>query len=269
MFYTGEIPWHGLGIGLSQPATLEEAKKIGGLDWKVGEVEMSPADDPPSPVLKRKALVRLDRLPGDDRRVLGVVHRGFTPIQNRDAGMLFDAIFGKGQRVYHTGGYLGIGETIWLLAKIDKTLQIGTKDIVQPYALMANSHDGSMAFNIRLTTIRVVCQNTLAMAMHERIGQHFRRSHQGSFAEHSAAAQEFFKASLRELDCVAESYTRLSKLPCRMRFLIVSSALCCLSQRSLETPVEIQDCFAPGRKKSPRSISLGKQFRSFALVEKA
>ncbi len=214
MFYTGEIPWHGLGVSLSLPATLDEALKVGGLNWEVGDVDIMTADDPPSPVSKRKALVRSDRSPGDPRRVLGIVHRGFAPIQNRDAGMLFDAIFGRGERVYHTGGYLGEGEVIWLLAKIDKTLKIGTEDIVQPYALMANSHDGSMAFNIRLTTVRVVCQNTLAMAMHERLGQNFRRHHQGSFARHAEAAQEFFAATLRELDFVTQSFTRLSERRC-------------------------------------------------------
>ena len=214
MFYTGEIPWHGLGVSLASPATLDEALKVGGLNWEVGDVDLMTADDPPSPVSKRKALVRSDRPRGDPKRVLGVVHRGFAPIQNRDAGMLFDAIFGRGERVYHTGGYLGEGQVIWLLAKIDKTLKIGAEDIVQPYALMANSHDGSMAFNIRLTTVRVVCQNTLAMAMHERLGQNFRRSHQGSFAQHAEAAQDFFAATLRELDFVAESFTRLSERRC-------------------------------------------------------
>lgn len=214
MFYTGAVPWHGLGVNLAQPATLDEALKVGGLTWEVGEVDMMTADDPPSPVSKRKALVRLDRPPGHPERVLGVTHRGFAPIQNRDAGILFDAIFGQGKRVYHTGGYLGAGEVIWLLAKIDKTLRIGRDDIVQPYALMANSHDGSMAFNIRLTTIRVVCQNTLAWAMRERLGQDFRRSHQGSFAEHAQAAQEFFKATLDELGFVADSFTRLSERSC-------------------------------------------------------
>jgi phage/plasmid-like protein (TIGR03299 family) len=215
MFYTGETPWHRLGVSLAQPATLDEALKVGGLNWEVGEVDMMTADDPPSPVTKRKALVRLDRPAGDPRRVLGVAHRGFAPIQNRDAGLLFDAIFGHGKRVYHTGGYLGGGEVTWLLAKIDKTLCIGRDDVVQPYALMANSHDGSMAFNIRLTTIRVVCQNTLALAMRQSgLGQHFRRSHEGRFADHAQAAQDFFKATLLELDFVADSFTKLSRRSC-------------------------------------------------------
>ena len=214
MFYTGNVPWHGLGVALAQPADLDEALKVGGLNWRVEDVDLLTADDPPSPVEKRKALVRSDRLPGDDRRVLGVAHRAFKPIQNRDAGMLFDAIFGQGKRVYHTGGYLGGGEVVWLLAKIDKTLRIATNDIVQPYALMANSHDGSMAFNIRLTTVRVVCQNTLGLAMKERLGQGFRRSHQGSFIDHAQAAQQFFSATLRELDFVAEAFTHLSQRRC-------------------------------------------------------
>jgi Domain of unknown function (DUF932) len=80
---------------------------------------------------------------------------------------------------------------------------------------MANSHDGSMAFSIRLTTIRVVCQNTLALAMHERIGQSFRRSHDGSLSQHTEAAQEFFKATLKEFDFVADAFTALSARVCR------------------------------------------------------
>ncbi|SRR5579871_1289068 len=214
MFYTGEVPWHGLGVALAKPATLDEALKVGGLNWRVDEVDLITADDPPSPVSRRKALVRSDRDRGDSRRVLGVAHRGFKPIQNRDAGLLFDAIFGQGKHVYHTGGYLGDGEVVWLLARIDKKLEIGKDDIVEPYALMANSHDGSMAFNIRLTTVRVVCQNTLGTAMKEHIAPVFRRSHQGSLLGHAHAAQEFFAATMSELDSVTQSFVRLAQVKC-------------------------------------------------------
>jgi phage/plasmid-like protein (TIGR03299 family) len=215
MFYTGETPWHGLGIRLAQPATLEEALKCGGLNWDVGEVSLLTADDPPSPVVKRKAIVRLDRPPGHERRVLGVAHLGFQPLQNRDGALLFDAIFGRGEPVYHTGGYLGDGEVVWLLARINKPLEIASGDVVQPYALFANSHDGSMAFNIRLTTVRVVCRNTLALAMRDKkFGTQFRRAHQGTLQEHAAAAQEFFSATLKELDFVAGAFTRLTRRSC-------------------------------------------------------
>lgn len=215
MFYTGEIPWHGEGIHLAKPATVEEALKVGGLNWEVGKVDLLTVDEPPCPVPQRKAIVRLDREAGDQRRVLGVAHPGFAPVQNRDGAMLFDAIFGQGKPVYNTGGYLGNGEKVWLLAKIDKVLKIGGNDIVNPYALFANSHDGSMAFNIRITTVRVVCQNTLSMAMREnKLGKQFRRSHQGTLREHAEAAQEFFAETLKELDYVADTFTSLSKKTC-------------------------------------------------------
>ncbi len=215
MFYTGETPWHGLGVHLAKPATVQEALKVGGLNWEVGEVDLLTADDPPSPVPKRKAIVRLDRPAGHDGRVLGVAHRGFQPLQNRDGATLFDAIFGQGKPVYHTGGYLGAGEVVWLLAKIDRPMTIARGDVVQPFALFANSHDGSMAFNIRLTTVRVVCRNTLAMAFRENLfGKQFRRAHQGTLRDHAVAAQEFFSATLRELDQVTTVFTTLTQKRC-------------------------------------------------------
>jgi len=215
MFYTGETPWHGEGIHLAKPATVEEALKVGGLNWEVGKIDLMTADDPPCPILQRKALVRLDLPAGDAKRVLGVAYPGFSPLQNKDGAMIFDAIFGQGKPVYNTGGYLGNGEKVWLLAKIDKTLKIGGEDIVEPYALFANSHDGSMAFNIQLTTVRVVCQNTLSIALREKkFGKPFRRAHKGSFFEHAQAAQEFFAETLKELDFVADSFTVLSNRTC-------------------------------------------------------
>jgi phage/plasmid-like protein (TIGR03299 family) len=216
MFYTGEMPWHGKGLALAAAATMEEALRAGGLEWQVGETDLITTDDPPSPVPMRKAIVRLDRPPGHEDRVLRVAHRGFQPLQNREGAILFDAIFGRGKPVYHTGGYLARGQVVWLLAKIDKPLTIAPNDVVQPYALFANSHDGSMAINIRLTTVRVVCQNTLAIALKEqRFGKGFRRGHQGGFQQHAEAARTFFAATVKELDGIAENFVRLSKTPCR------------------------------------------------------
>ena len=215
MFYTGTTPWHGEGIRLAEPATLEEALKVRGLNWEVGKVDLLTADEPPSPVTRRRAIVRLDRPAGHPKRVLGVAHLGFKPLQNRDGGLLFDAIFGGGRHVYHTGGYLGSGEVVWLLAKVDHPREIAPGDTVEPYALFTNSHDGSVAIHIRLTTVRVVCQNTLSMALSERtLRPQFRRVHQGSFRDHANAAQGFFAEALAELDRTTISFVGLTKKQC-------------------------------------------------------
>lgn len=228
MFYTGAIPWHGQGLELSKPATMDEALRAGGLNWDVGDMALITADDPPSPVERRKAIVRLDRPAGHDGRVVGIVHQDFRPVQNRDGAMLFDAIFGHGEAVYHTGGYIGNGEKIWLLAKVNAAFEVGKGDGVDTYALLANSHDGSTAFHIRLTTVRVVCSNTLSMAIKQRkFGQQFRRAHQGSFQQHAAAAQEYFAEALSELQTVGNQYGQLSQTECsdEQRQKIVESLL--------------------------------------------
>ena len=67
MFYTGEMPWHGLGIPLARPATMEEALRAGGLNWEVREVDVQMVEYPPSPP---EPLVRMSpaRIPGLTRR---------------------------------------------------------------------------------------------------------------------------------------------------------------------------------------------------------
>ncbi len=167
MFYVGETPWHGLGRQMKSLLTLKEALKAGGLNWEVEECDLMTSEDIPAPAIHRKALVRTDRPKGDYRRVVGVVHRDFIPIQNRDGARIFDRLLGSGASVYSTGGYLGCGEVVWLQAHLNRPFAIGKDDLIEPYALWVNSHDGTRAFTIGLTLVRVVCQNTLALALEQ------------------------------------------------------------------------------------------------------
>jgi phage/plasmid-like protein (TIGR03299 family) len=215
MFYCGDVPWHGEGEKFNAALTIQQALDKGGLNWEVGEVNLHTAESPPSPVQQRKALVRLDRPPGDKERVLGVVHQGYEALQNRDGANLFDAIFGKGQPVYHTGGYLGSGERVWLLAQIDKTIEVAAGDLVEPYALYSNSHGGQQAVAICLTTIRVVCQNTLNLALRDqKVAPQLRRAHKGTAQQHAAAAEAFWKSVLQQCDTVKRTFQALAKTKC-------------------------------------------------------
>lgn len=177
MFYAGDRPWHKLGTPLKQDATLEEALKAGGLDWMVDAVPMRTDESIPAPVSRRVALVRSDRKPGVAGRVVGVVHPGFVALQNREGMEILDHLLGGGN-LYHTGGYLGDGEVVWLMAKLNTSIKVAENDLVEPYLLFSNSHDGSRPIDLRFTAVRVVCQNTLNLAMqgrhHEKI---FRRAH--------------------------------------------------------------------------------------------
>ena len=201
MFYYGDVPWHGQGKKLDQAANLEEAIRAGGLDWDVDMVPLCTRENPPSPVTSRLAIVRQDRPNGHPERVLGVAHKGFKPLQNREGIKIFDSIFGKGKRVYHTGGYLGAGEIVWVMAELPKNIRVTDKDQVKTYSLFTNSHNGSIAIDFRLTTVRVVCQNTLSLALKEKDKRtFFKRAHQGNYDELKQDVESFFADTLMAAD---------------------------------------------------------------------
>jgi phage/plasmid-like protein (TIGR03299 family) len=155
-------PWHHLGTELANPETARDAIAAAGLDYTVVVksmkefVERDHADDVPD----RWVTVRTDT-----GQILGIVEDGYEPIQNRDAFAFFDSLVDIDEATYETAGTIGRGERIWILAKLPGFIKVQGKDIVNKYLLLSNSHDGSSLVRVKLTPIRVVCNNTLTAAL--------------------------------------------------------------------------------------------------------
>lgn len=210
--YAGEKPWHGLGQELPGLATAEEMIKAAKLDWEVqlkpvycyggGEVRVTKSS---AVVEGYKAVVRQDTAD-----VLSIVGDRYRPIQNSRAFGFFDAIIGAGQASYEVAGGLGKGERIWILAKLPKDVRVGkTDDLVKPYFLLVNSHDGSKALSIFETPIRVVCQNTLNAALAGRSsGINIR--HTENATQNIEKAQKALGLVARYYDSLEETISRLS-----------------------------------------------------------
>lgn len=159
MMYVGDTPWHSLGTRLEKPATASEAVESAGLGFQVEKFNLRTTPNN-LPVSHHFATVRMDTM-----EVLGVVGSRYEVIQNKDAFSAFDALVGEGQAIYHTAGVLGKGERIWILAKLPEYIRVGGRDIVEKYLLLTNTHDGSATVSIKLTPVRVVCENTLSFAL--------------------------------------------------------------------------------------------------------
>lgn len=155
MFYTRVAPWHGLGTRVESAVSSEEALQVSGLNWRV---EQRPILSDGNPIFGYKANIR-----DTDKKVLGVVTDRYRVVQNAEAFAFTDALLGEGVK-YETAGSLQEGRKIWLLAKLpDKYIIEGEQ--IDPYLVFSSSHDGSGAIKVAMTPIRVVCQNTLNLAL--------------------------------------------------------------------------------------------------------
>ena len=157
MMYVREKPWHGLGTRVEEAPTSVDALRLAGLDWTV---ERHDVHLPTGAIIPNyKANVR-----SNDGSVLGVVSDQYKIVQNADAFAFTDALIGGETPVrYDTAGSLRGGRKIWLLAKLPDTEIVGDK--TEPYLCFSNTHDGSGAIRVCMTPVRVVCNNTLNIAM--------------------------------------------------------------------------------------------------------
>lgn len=156
MFYVRKTPWHGLGTRVQETPSSSEALIKAGLDWNV--VQEPIYTETEELIEGYKANVR-----DSDRKVLGVVTDRYKVIQNQEAFAFTDELLGEGVR-YETAGSLQGGKKVWLLAHMPHEYIISGERI-SPYLLFSNTHDGSGAIKVALTPIRVVCQNTLNLAL--------------------------------------------------------------------------------------------------------
>ncbi len=159
MFSTREVPWHGLGKVVEEAPDSREAIKLAGLNWQVTQEPVYVGNPP---MMQQRAENYVANVRNDNRYILGVVTNRYQIVQNHEAFAFTDDLLGQGV-TYETAGSLKNGQKIWLLARAPEEKILG--DTVVPYLCFMNTHDGSGAVRVLLTPIRVVCNNTLNVAL--------------------------------------------------------------------------------------------------------
>ena len=180
MFSVREKPWHGLGTIVADALSSSEALKQAGLDWQVYQ---QPIFTNFGEVIKGyRANVR-----SSDNKVLGVVSDRYKVIQNDEAFEFTDGLLGEGVR-YETAGSLQGGKKIWLLARLPEDY-IMSGDKISSFLVFSNTHDGSGAVRVAITPVRVVCNNTLNLAL-ATANRSFSMIHTGDIKGKVRMAQE-------------------------------------------------------------------------------
>ena len=152
-----EVPWHGLGVPLPGLATVQEV--MAAVPALAARVVKEPARRNGIEVEGAYFTVR-----EDTDEVLGMVGSRYRVLQNLDAFRFMDRLtMDPNGPKYETAGALWGGKRVWLMAALEP-FDVLPGDTVKPYLLLSNSHDGSSAVRLKLTSVRVVCANTEAMA---------------------------------------------------------------------------------------------------------
>ncbi|HWL10552.1 MAG TPA: DUF932 domain-containing protein [Planctomicrobium sp.] len=204
MMYTGEPPWHGLGTRLNEPATARQAMQAAGLDY---QADLKPLQTTAGiPVPQRKAVVH-----SETGNILGVVGNSYVPVQNAQAFGFLDSVVDEGELRYHTAGALGLGEKVWMLAKLPEEIRVkNSEDVTEQFLLLSNSHDGSSSLRVFFTPIRVVCANTLGMAERRGRGQGISIVHKGNLDMKVRQAREVLGMARRFYSDLSERIDRLA-----------------------------------------------------------
>jgi len=176
MAYTGEVPWHGLGTQVPADLTPDQMLEAAGLNWSVSKVPAFAEINGVQVPVGRSALVR-----SSDSSMLDVVSDDWNPIQNSEAFEFFNDFIGAGDMSMETAGSLRDGQIVWGLAKVNDTFELFGGDRVDGYLLFTNFHKYGFSTDVRFTSVRAVCNNTVTAALSEKVQNMVKISHRKAF----------------------------------------------------------------------------------------
>ena len=170
------LPWHGLGTPVSDDMTPREMMEVAGLDWSVEKVPTFIDLNGQKIETGQEALVR-----STDGKILTQVGKGWTPVQNAEAFDFFTDFVSAGDMVMDTAGSLKEGQIVWAMADVKDGFSLFNGDEVKGYLLFSNPHQYGKAIDIKFVMERVVCNNTLTVALNEKGMPGVRINHRSEF----------------------------------------------------------------------------------------
>ncbi|NJB93195.1 DUF932 domain-containing protein [Xanthomonas arboricola] len=165
MAYKGQAPWHGLGNSLGKHQPIEVWRRQAGMEWEIKESEVcyttqGHGSDGTSTFRDQKVLYR-----SDTQAPLAVVSKRFQVVQPGEILEFYRDLTANNGFELETAGVLKEGRKFWALARTGQSTVLRGRDRVDGYLLLATACDGTLATTAQFTSIRVVCNNTLAVAL--------------------------------------------------------------------------------------------------------
>lgn len=170
MAYVGQEPWHGLGNQLSPKQPIDVWTREAGMNWTIESADVRY-------VAAGEGLGSIHAFPdqrvlyrSDTKMPLSVVSKRFNVVQPRQILEFYRDLTEAGGYELETAGVLKEGRKFWALAKTGQSVCLKGRDRINGYLLLATACDGTLATTAQFTSIRVVCNNTLTIALGDSSG---------------------------------------------------------------------------------------------------
>ena len=180
--------WHNLGISIKEAVSSVDALRIANLDWQVASEKV---------IIRNKETEYFANVRSDTNETLGIVTGKYSILQNNEAFGFVDDIMQNSETKYESAGSLFNGRRVWMLAKMPEENILD--DIISPYLFFTNSHDGKSSIRVGLTPVRVVCNNTLQLAINTS-QRTWKTVHKGSIEGKRVEAMETLGFASKYID---------------------------------------------------------------------
>jgi phage/plasmid-like protein (TIGR03299 family) len=215
VFVAGEPAWHNLGVNVKETQKWEEAMKMASLDWAVNKKQLLVQHGSSAP----QEVDAYGIFRGDNNAFLGACGDVYTPIQNKKAFDFVDVLLQADDGAHYvSAGSLNGGSQIWCLAKVPEEIRIkGTDDVTKNYLLFTNYHVAGKAAISKNVNQRVVCANTMNIALHEEFSDNvLRLRHDGTIDQKMEMAKKLLAGARGQIKSLNELMNILARTKMNM-----------------------------------------------------
>ena len=205
----GLAPWHGLGESAPEDATIWSAFERANLTWSVEQVDLSYSA---SDLRTRRVDTHLANTRSDTGALLGVVGRGYVPVQIPDMAAFIESLVGESGAVVESVGSIRSGRRVFASLTLPEHLVVGRNDHIKRHLVVVNGHDGAMSFRAFWTSIRIICGNAMTAALRDAVGGVSIR-HTANVRERVEHARQVLGLAGRHFERFGEALDALAAIP--------------------------------------------------------
>lgn len=216
-FYSAREPaWHRLGTVTREALNAKDALKAAHLDgWDIRKQPLTTVDAQGEPLTVPGKFATVRRNPDPDGPpfdTLGIVGEDYQVVQNEEAFAFLTGLVDDGEATFETAGALKGGARVFVTMRLPKQVRIVGDDALDLYVAVATGHDGEFAFHAFPTPVRIVCQNTLSMALRGARRSYVVRHDRGA-APKLAEARAILKLTFEGGEAVARAAREMLAVP--------------------------------------------------------